>query len=411
MTKRPAIFYGYIIVLAAFGIYGISFGIIASFGVFFKPMLAELGWTRTLTAGAYTMYSLLSGVLTILMGRLTDRFGPRRVIMTFGPFLGLGLLLVSQVHSPWQLYLFQGVVVAIGVSTVIAPVTATIARWFIKRRGLMLSIVTAGGAGLGGLVMSPVAGWLIDSYGWRQAYIIVGLVGLVLVTGLAFLMRRTPGEAGQFPDGIAAPVEFKEVESPSRDSFSLGEAIRSRQFWAVWTIFFCYGFIRSGVFLHLVANVTDLGFSLAAGAAVLAVTTGVSSVGGVAVGRLADMAGNKLALSGSFLIAAVMLLVAIWAKDLSLLYLFAVVFGLGRGGIEVTRFTMASEMFGLGAAGAILGAASFGAAVGSAFGPLLAGKIFDVTASYQFAFLLLAAVGLIGFGLAACLAPPRKMTT
>lgn len=96
VMQKKSFFYGYIIVLAAFGIYGISFGIITAFGVFFKPMLVELGWTRTLTSGAYTMYSLLSGVLAILMGRLTDRLGPRRVIVTFGPFLGIGLLLMSQ---------------------------------------------------------------------------------------------------------------------------------------------------------------------------------------------------------------------------------------------------------------------------------------------------------------------------
>lgn len=405
VTQKKSFFYGYIIVLTAFGIYGISFGIVTAFGVFFKPMLVELGWTRTLTSGAYTMYSLLSGVLAILMGRLTDRLGPRRVIVTFGPFLGIGLLLMSQVHSPWQLYLFQGVVVALGVSTVIAPITATIARWFVRKRGLMLSIVTAGGAGIGGLVVSPVAGWLIDTHGWRQAYMIIGVVGLASVTLLALFMRRSPEEVGQFPDGAVAPPKPGEARSPAGRSFSLGEAVRSKQFWMLWTIFFSYGFVRSGILLHIVAHVTDLGFSLTTGALVLAIIAGVSSIGGIGVGRLADIVGNKVSLMGSFLVTALILFGTVWAKELWMLYLFAVVFGFGRGGIEVTRFALTSEMFGLSSAGAILGAASFGASVGSAFGPLLAGRIFDMTASYQIAFILLMSVAAIGFVLSGFLKP------
>ena len=149
--------------------------------------------------------------------------------------------------------------------------------------------------------------------------------------------------------------------------------------------------------VHIVAHVTDLGFSLATGAYVLAVITAVSAVGGIGAGRLADRIGNKPVLMISYTATAVVLLWALVAEELWMLYLFAVIYGFGRGGREVIRFSLTSEVFGLKSLGVIMGTIHFGASVWTFLGPLLSGRIFDVTGNYNLAFLVLAAIAVIGF--------------
>ena len=133
--KNPRLFYGYIIVFAAFLIMAFTWGTILSYGVFFKPLSAEFGWTRAATSGAYSLVFLLNGALSILVGRLSDRFGPRIMITTCGLLLASGYLLMSQVSTIWQLYLFYGIV-GIGSSGSYVPAISAVTRWFVKRMTL-----------------------------------------------------------------------------------------------------------------------------------------------------------------------------------------------------------------------------------------------------------------------------------
>ena len=199
-SKKPKLFYGYIIVAAAFLITLIMCGTLFTFGVFFKPILTEFGWTRAMTSGAFSLCILLFGLLGIGTGRLTDRFGPRVVMSGCGFFLGLGYLLMSQVSAIWQLYLFYGVMVGIGVSGSFVPLVSTVARWFAERRGMMTGIAVSG-IGIGTMIMPLVANWLISSYGWRTSYIVVGITVLVLIILVAQFLRRDPGQMGQLPYG------------------------------------------------------------------------------------------------------------------------------------------------------------------------------------------------------------------
>ncbi|GAH62425.1 unnamed protein product, partial [marine sediment metagenome] len=138
--KKPGFFYGYIIVLAAFGIQMVAWGMFNSYGVFFKPLTTEFGWTRAMTSSAVSLAMLVYGLLGIAMGRLTDRFGSRMIMVVCGFFLGLGYLLMSQVNTTWQLYLFYGLMVGIGVSALDVSLLSTVARWFVKKRGMMTGI-------------------------------------------------------------------------------------------------------------------------------------------------------------------------------------------------------------------------------------------------------------------------------
>ena len=255
---EPRFFYGYIVIIIAFIIHMISFSVSDSFGVFFNPLLNEFGWTRAMISGASSLSFILMGVLGIVMGGLTDRFGPRIVLTLCGFILGLGFMLMSQVQAQWQLYLFYGVLVGIGMSSIWAPLLSLVARWFIKRRGLMTGIVISGG-GLGALIGPPLISRLIAAYNWRLSYLMLGGLVLVVMVVAAQFLRRDPGDVGQLPlGGSEGKEQAAELET---EGFSLKEALYTAQFWVVFFMFFCYGMGIFSVLVHIVPNAIGLGIS------------------------------------------------------------------------------------------------------------------------------------------------------
>jgi MFS family permease len=271
---------------------------------------------------------------------------------------------------------------------------STISRWFTRRRGIITG-VTQAGAGLGGMILPTPAGWLILNYGWRTSYNIMGIIALVVVILAAQFLKRDPAQMGLVPYG-EGDVRAESSDLQAR-GFSLQKAIHARQFWMVCVIFFCFGFTRSAILIHIVPHATDLGFSLIVGANVLAIISGVSILGRLIFGRIGDSIGNRPALIISFTLMAIILFWATIAEELWMLYLFAVIFGLGWGALAVLRISITSELFGLSSLGIILGITEMGATVGGAFGPFLAGWIFDMTDNYTSAFLVSAGVAIIGF--------------
>jgi len=405
VAKRPQFFYGYVVVLVAFFIMVLMYGTFYTFGVFFKPLSTEFGWTRTMTSGAYSLATFLSGLLAIVMGRLTDRFGSR-IVMTFcGFFLGLGYLLMSQVSAIWQLYLFYGVAIGIGMSGAFVPMLSTVTRWFVKRRGMMTGFVVAG-IGTGTIIIPPVANWLISSYGWRTSYIIIGIVALVFIILAAQFLRRDPKQIGQLPYG-ENEVREEGLNLPVR-GFSVREAIGTGQFWMLLAILFCFGFSLNIIMVHVVPHATELGISAAMAASILAVIGGLSIAGRIVMGSVADRIGNRPPLIINFVLMSGVLFWLVVAKELWMLYLFAVIFGFAYGGVVSLESPLVAELFGLSSHGAILGIAAFGFTVGGAVGPVLGGRIFDIIGSYQVAFLVCAALAVIACILALLLRPGSR---
>jgi len=400
--KEPKFFYGYVIVAAAFFILVIYGGTLYSFGVFFKPVLTEFGWTRAIVSGAFSLYMLLHGFLYIFTGKVNDRFGPRILITICGFFFGVGFLLMSRISTLWELYLFYGVMVAIGMSGVGVPLLSTIARWFVKRRGLMTGIVLSG-VGVGMAAWPPLATRLIANYGWRTSYIIVGIIALVVIIIAVQFLRRDPGQVGQLPDGDS---EVRQ-ESPISEAkgFSRQEAIYTRQFWILGVLMFCYGFGEQAVIVHIVPHATDLGISALIAANILAIIGGLSIVGRVGMGSAGDRIGNKPALGVCFIVMLVAFIWLLGAKELWMLYLFAAAYGFGYGGLGAVTSPIVAELFGLRAHGAILGVVIFIQLIGCAVGPLLTGRIFDVTGSYQGAFFIFVALSVTGLILTSLLRP------
>ena len=400
-NKRPKFFYGYVIVLAAFVILAVGIGGINSFGVFLEPLLVEFGWTRAVTSGAFSLGMLLLGLLSIVSGILADRFGPRLVLTAGGFFVGLGYLLMSQISGIWQLYLFYGVIMGIGMSSVYVPSVSTIARWFVKRRGMMTGIALAS-IGAGTMIMPLLAGWLISSYGWRISFIAMGIIVLALMISATQFLRRDPQSRGQLPDGS---TEVGQESSNLEDSgLSLREAIHTRQLWMLGAIFLCLGFSAYAIITHIVIHATDLGIPVTSAVNILAIIGGLNIAGRIVIGGAADRIGSRRALIIGIVLLSISLLWLLIAKELWMLYLFAAIFGFTHA-VLVLLSPVVAELFGLSSHGVIMGFTDASCTIGVAIGPVLAGYIFDVTGSYQLGFLIVAAVSFIGLILALFLKP------
>ena len=407
LSKKPKVYYGYIVAFSTFLIILLTFGTVYSFGVFLEPMIVDLGLTVAMTSGAYSLGIFVRGLLGIATGRLSDRFGPRIVLTVSGIFLGLGYLLMSQIKASWELYLYYGVIVAIGQGGTFVPAISTIARWFVKRRGMMTGIVVAGSS-IGIIIMAPAIEWLIASYGWRTAYITIGAIVLVLIILVAQFVKRDPSQMGLLPYG-ADELKAERGLNLNPTELSLREAVRTRQLWMLSIIFFFYMFCFQTAIVHIVYHTIGLGISAAGAANLLATIAAMSVIGKIAVGSIADRIGSKSALTLSFALLAASFLWLIPAKELWMLYLFAVVFGFGWGGGMLVA-PLSSELFGQGSLGAIVGTIVFTTDLGGTFGPVTAGRIFDVVGNYQPAFLICAALSIISIIITLLLRPLRKQT-
>ena len=401
---EPGFFYGYIVVVATLCIMVVAWGTFFAFGVFFKPMSAEFGWTRAMTSGAFSLCMLVRGLLGIVMGGLTDRFGPRMVMTLCGFLLGIGYLLMSQLSAIWQLYLFYGVIIGAGMGGAWVPLLSTVARWFTKRRGMMTGIVLAG-TGIGTLVAPPVANWLISTYDWRVSYIITGSMILVVVILAAQLLRRDPSQMGQIPYGEDKGDE-QELQLGAEE-FSLKEAAYTRQFWVTSAMFFCFGFALFAIVVHIAPHATELGISTASAATILSTIGGLGIVGRVVLGSAGDRIGNRQVFIIGFILMSAALFWLAPATELWMLYLFGAIFGFVQGGMGASQSPLVAGLFGVRSHGLILGVTSLGFTLGAAVGPFLAGYIFDVTGSYQVAFLVCAAICIVGLVLTVLLKPIR----
>ena len=400
--KKPKLFYGYIIAIAAFFITAVAWGTMYNFGLFFQPLLTEFGWTRAGTSGAYSLSFFLYGLFSIIGGRLTDRFGPRIIVMISGLLVGLGYLLMSQVHTIWQLYILYGALIGIGMSGTYVPLISAVSRWFTKRRGLMSGIVVSG-VGFGGVIMPPIASQLILNYGWRNAYIIFGALVLAVIIIAAQCLRPDPRQVGLLPYGeIAAKSGNSGSEA---QGFSIQEAIHTKQFWVLFVAYLFYGTLVNGVIVHIVPHAVDIGVSAVSAVSILSVIGGLTIAGGLLLGGTSDRIGKKQANIIAFVLMAVALFVLIAARELWMFYLFAVLFGFGWGGVSALMSPAVAELFGLKAHGAILGMVLFISTVGGGIGPLVAGRIFDITGSYQLVFLICAVFSVAGLILASLLRP------
>jgi MFS family permease len=402
-------FDGYRIVAASFVIQGVVIGAMFAYGVFFRELEAEFGWSRTMISGASSLSFVIMGMLAIAAGKLNDQIGPRILITASALCFGVGYAAMSRLEAPWELFLFYGLLAGIGYSTHDVVTLSTITRWFVRRRGAMTGVVKVG-TGVGQLLVPVIAAALIAAFGWRNAAFIIGMASMVILVAVAQLMRRDPRSQGQHPDGIA--VEGAPAPAGAEETgMSVAEAAGTRQFWilcaAQLTIFFCL----LTVMIHIVPHATDLGVAPAVAATILSTIGGASIAGRLTIGMLADRLGGRRSLAVCFLILLSSFGLLQFAESTWMLFLFALVYGFAHGGFFTVMSPTLAEFFGTGSHGVIFGVVLFCGTIGGAAGPLLAGTLFDTTGSYETVFLILTGFCLLGLILTAALQPIKTTGT
>src|SRR5580765_763522 len=234
--SKPAVFFGWRVVAAAFTVLFVAYGIQFSFGVFLKHITDDMGWSRSQVLLPYAVYVALYSALSVVSGWATDRFGPGRVVAVGGVVLALGWGGLGLSHSLWQVYVTLGVVSAIGMSAAWVPCNATVVRWFVRRRGLAVGIASSGGS-VGNLVVPPIATAVVGLVGWRSTLPLMAGVGAVLMVGCSRFLIRDPERIGLHPDGDATAPGTTATSLSYADSFTAAEARRTATFWCLFGIF------------------------------------------------------------------------------------------------------------------------------------------------------------------------------
>jgi MFS family permease len=385
----------------------IASGLYFSFPIFFVALLEEFGWSRGATAAAFSISSIVQGMLSPVVGMLVDRLGPRRVMLGGAVLLGGACVLASRIGTLWSLYVITGVLAAAGVCAVSwVPSGALIARWFTERRGSMMGLAFSG-MGAGVLAIGPLAQVLIAAYGWRLAYLVLGLGTLVVLVPLIWLgVREAPVTLSRGRGETIGPAPG--VISPGVE---VGRALRSRAFWALFFAYLCTPLAVFSVVTHQVAFAVDHGFPRLFVAGIFGLTGLLSVVGRIVFGFAADRIGRALSATISYGCTALgtfsLLGLEVWPHVVAL-YAYALLFGLGFGARGPIITAMASQLFPGRRFGVIYGILSVGNGIGGGIAPWYAGVVHDLSGSYRVAFLIaigFCVLGSVCFWLAR---PPRR---
>jgi len=387
---RPRPYYGYVIVTVASLMMMVIWGTFNSFGVFFDPFIKEFGWTRAITSGASALNTILFGILCIFSAGLSQRLGPRWVMTICGIILGLGYFLMAQLTRTWELYLYFGVFVAIGMSPYI-PLLSLVPQWFTTHRGGMNAIVLSG-MGLGIMIVPPIASYLISVWHWRNAYLLIAIMTLtVMVVASQFLKPPSDPLLGHKNSGLTLPSADQRDEG-----LTLRQAIRTRQFVLLCLLYFSFLFCLVSITVHLVIHAIGQHIPANRAALALAIIGGTCVVGMNVMGNIADRFSNKLGLGISYTFMGLSLVWLIPSHSEWSFYLFSVAFGFAYGGMQVLFSPLVAELFGTRSHGVILAMGALVGSIGAAIGPVVAGYIFDALGSYTVAFVICAVLAFIG---------------
>jgi MFS family permease len=345
-----------------------------------------------------TLGFLALGLASPFWGTLSDRQGPRQVVLTGSVMLASSLALASQAPSLLVFQLLFGLLVGGACAAIMAPMMACVTGWFDTNRSLAVSLVSAG-VGMAPMTMSPLAAWLIGHHDWRNAMLIIAVIVAALMIPVAFLVRRPP----VLTESNAAPAD-----DGTQESMSLGEAIRSPRFIILaLTNFFCCA-THSGPIFHTVSFAMTCGIPVMAAATIYSLE-GLAGMGGrIAFGLMGDRLGAKRVLVWGLFAQAFGALTYVFARDLASFYAAAAVFGFIYGGIMPLYAVIIRENFPLRMMGTVIGGTTMAASLGMASGPVAGGLIHDMTGSYVWLYVGSFALGTGAFLIALTFKPFAK---
>jgi MFS family permease len=384
----------WLLLAGSFAAFTVSAGLMHSYAVFLVAFIHAFAWTRAETSIAYSVSQLVAGATSSLVGAMVDRLGPRRLLLLGSILLVVGLVGAAHVAALWQIILLYGAVMTFGANclglVVFVPI---LSRRFVQRRGMAISVVQSAN-GFARALSAPLVQVLISSFGWCETYLIqAGFMAAMTMPLAALLRRGEPAPPPRAPPDAAAPPAAEAPTAPPLPSpgWTLTEAVRTPHFWLLFAVYLFTGLGSFLVSLHQLAFAVDRGFDKLYAAEVLGMGSLLAIAGTIVTGSLSDYIGREWAAILAYGVSILGVVCALFITDAHqgwLLWLFACFFGLtwGARGPAITAKT--ADLFPGRQLGTILGVITIGSGIGSAGGSWAAGWIFDISGSYELAFIL-----------------------
>jgi MFS family permease len=400
----PRVFYGWFVVAAGFAVTFVDFGCAYSFSAFVAPLQQDFGISRGSVSLVFSLAGFLYFTFGMVSGPLADRWGSRQMAVIGMVLIGLGLVAASAARSVAEVYAAYGIGVGLGIGCSYVPAMGAVQRWFVRRRGFASGLASAG-IGVGTLAVPPFATGLITAFGWREAYLILGILAAVFGVSSALLIANDPRDRGLAPDGDAAPPHVQ--ATPSRGA-SMHEAIALRRFIGLYAACLACAFGVFVPFVHLAPYAVDHGAAQASGALLVGALGVGSAAGRFFLGGIADRIGRELSLVATYLGMAAALV--IWACSTTLwpLALFGFLFGVFYGGWVALLPAMVMDYFGGRNVSGLIGVLYTSAGFGTLIGPSAAGFAFDVTHSYTIPIVASIAANVVAAGITIAISRPSR---
>ena len=378
IAPRAGLFYGWLVVAAAFAVTFVGFGCAYTFSAFVGSLQQDFAASRGSVSLVFSLAGFLYFGLGVVSGPLADRWGSRRLAVAGMLLVGLGLAAAGAARSLTEVYLAYGLGVGLGVGCAYVPALGAVQRWFVRRRGFASGLAVSG-IGVGTLVMPPLAAALIEALGWRHAYLVLGCLAAVVGGGMALLIESDPRDRGLGPDGDPLRAD---AGTSRASGFSVREAVTSHRFVALYAACLVCSFGLFVPFVHLVPYAQDHAVPPSSAVLLLGVIGVGSTAGRFFLGGLADRMGRQSALMAMF--AGMALALLVWACSTGFWPLagFAFVYGVFYGGFVALLPALVMDYFGGRSIGGIIGVLYTSVAFGTLVGPSAAGFAFDVGHSY-----------------------------
>ena len=391
--ELPGVFYGWIVVAAAFAVTFVGFGSAYTFSAFVEPLQRDFAASRGSVSLVFSLAGFLYFSFGVLSGPLADRWGSRRLSIVGMALVGAGLCAAGLARTLAEIYVAYGLGIGLGVGCSYVPALGAVQRWFVKRRGLASGLAVSG-IGVGTLVMPPLAALLVARLGWRHAYLALGLLAAAVGVGMALLIENDPRDRGLAPDGD--PLQ-SDVPAALPPGISVREALRSRRFVGLYAACSISAFGLFVPFVHLIPFALDHGIRQSSAVLLLGAVGVGSTAGRFLLGGLADQLGRERTLLLMFAGMALALFCWIFSTAYWGMAAFALGYGVFYGGFVAVLPALVMDYFGGRHVSSIIGVLYTSIAVGTLIGPSAAGFAFDWSGSYRLPIL----IGVVGNGIAA----------
>jgi MFS family permease len=412
--RRPRLYYGWTVVAIGFVTMMLTMGIFFSSGVLFAAIIADHGWSRASASLPFSLALITYAGTAWLAGRLFDRYGPRRLFPLGAICLGVGVIVSAQMNAPWQLCLSWGLLVAQGYNLAgFAPHLALAALWFSRRRGIATGIMLSG-ASVGALAIVPTAQYLVNAYGWRLAYTLLGTAAMVCLVPLnAIWQHHKPADLGLHPDGVTvSPTRVHPSSSTSSAApWTLWRALGTRRFWWLFVLVCGLGWSSNITSVHQIAHMISSGFPSLLAASIVGLLSLFRAASSTVCGGLSDRFGREVIFSlGTLLCCLGLSLLVLLGHPASawLLYGYALTYGMGNGVFASVYAAATADLFLGPSLGTILGVLELGWGLGGFAGSWVGGYWYDRWGSYHGIFALTIGIAVLSC-VAMWLAAPRRV--